>query len=343
MSDKFSLDDVALSNYLEKNIDGFKGPLTSKKFSDGQSNPTYLLTSADTRYVLRRKPPGQLLRGAHAVDREYTVLAALAETDVPVAQVEHLCEDENVIGSMFYVMEYLDGSVLWDPSLPDHTPEQRTNIYHEMNRRLSDLHKVDVDKVGLSEFGRKHGYFERQLKTWTKQYRGAELRHIPEMENLIELLNKTMPQDDGKVSIAHGDYRLDNLMFNKQEDSIIGLLDWELSTIGHPYADLAYQGMLYLMPANNDFPGLAGLDHKALGIPTQEEYVAEYCERMGWNGIPDWNFYVAFSLFRLAAIAQGVEKRGVDGNASSDKANSYGDLVTDIAKLALHAAHSKSF
>ena len=340
MTDKFQLDDVALSAYLETKINGFKGPVESKKFSDGQSNPTYILTTADAQYVLRRKPPGRLLPGAHAVDREYKVLSALSTTKVPVAEVKHLCEDDSVIGSMFYVMEFLDGQVLWDPSLPDHTPEQRTAIYHEMNRVLAELHKVDVDAVGLSDFGRKGGYFERQINTWTKQYRASETRHIEAMENLIEWLNDNLPADDGKFSIVHGDYRLDNLMFEKQNLSVLGVLDWELSTIGHPYADLAYQCMLYFLPSHDRFPGLAGLDYGALGIPTQSEYIAEYCERMGWDGIPDWNFYLAFSLFRLAAICQGVEKRGLDGNASSEKANSYGDLVTLLANSALKVANN---
>ena len=340
MIDKFQLDNDALSAYLETKIDGFKGPLESKKFSDGQSNPTYLLTSANTQYALRRKPPGRLLPGAHAVDREYKVLSALATSKVPVANVEHLCDDDNIIGSMFYVMEFLDGQVLWDPSLPDHTPEQRTAIYHEMNRVLAELHKVDVDQVGLGDFGRKGGYFERQINTWTKQYRASETRHIAEIESLIEWLNDHLPEDDGKFSIVHGDYRLDNLMFKKEELSILGVLDWELSTIGHPYADLAYQCMLYFLPSHSRFPGLAGLDYQTLGIPTQSEYIAEYCERMGWDGIPNWNFYLAFSLFRLAAICQGVEKRGLDGNASSEKANSYGDLVTLIANSALKVAKS---
>ncbi len=335
MTDKFQLDNVALSAYLETKIDGFKGPLESKKFSDGQSNPTYLLTTPESRYVLRRKPPGRLLPGAHAVDREYKVLSALAATQVPVADVKHLCEDDSIIGSMFYVMEFMDGQVLWDPSLPDHTSEQRTAIYHEMNRVLSELHKVDVDAVGLSDFGRKGGYFERQINTWTKQYRASETRHVAEMESLIEWLNENLPPDDGKFSIVHGDYRLDNLMFEEQNCAVQGVLDWELSTIGHPYADLAYQCMLYYLPSSNHFPGLAGLDYKALGIPTQAEYIAEYCERMGWDGIPNWNFYLSFSLFRLAAICQGVEKRGLDGNASSDKANSYGNLVTLLANSAL--------
>ena len=342
MTDKFQLDNDALSAYLETKIEGFKGPLESRKFSGGQSNPTYLLTTPDTQYVLRRKPPGRLLPGAHAVDREYTVLSALAATQVPVAEVKHLCDDESIIGSMFYVMEFLDGQVLWDPSLPDHSPEQRTAIYQEMNRVLCELHKVDVDKVGLQKFGRKDGYFERQINTWTKQYRASETRHIPDVESLIEWLNANLPEGDDKFSIVHGDYRLDNLMFNKKETSVIGVLDWELSTIGHPYADLAYQCMLYFLPSHDRFPGLAGLDYQALGIPTQSEYIAQYCERMGLDGISNWNFYLAFSLFRLAAICQGVEKRGLDGNASSDQANTYGDLVTLLANSALKVAHSEA-
>lgn len=340
MTDRFQLNNDALSDYLTAHVEGFKGPLESEKFVGGQSNPTYLLTTPSAEYVLRRKPPGVLLPGAHAVDREYQVLAALATTNVPVADVKHLCEDESVIGSMFYVMEFIDGEVLWDPSLPQHTPQQRSAIYHEMNRVLAELHKIDVDQISLNKFGRKHGYFERQINTWTKQYRASETKHISAIEGLITLLNETLPEDDGKFSVVHGDFRMDNLMFNKQETSIIGILDWELSTIGHPYADLAYQCMLYFLPSSDDFPGLAGLDYKALGIPTQADYIAEYCKRMGWESIPNWNFYLAFSLFRLAAICQGVEKRSIDGNASSGQAKKYGNLVTVLANTALKIANS---
>ncbi len=334
MTDSFELDDANLADYLSQQIVGFSGPLTSKKFAGGQSNPTYLLTTPSRKYVLRRKPPGKLLPGAHAVDREFRILSALAGSDVPVAQALHLCDDDAVIGSMFYVMEFMDGRVLWDPTLPDMSTDDRAAIYAEMNRVLAALHSVNIDQVGLEDFGKQGGYFERQIKTWTKQYHAAETRTIDSVNHLIEWLPANMPKDDGKVSIAHGDYRLDNLMFAAKDNSIIAVLDWELCTIGHPYADLAYQCMQYYMPRGKGLPGLAGVDLQELGIPSEENYVAQYCERMGFSKIEHWPFYLAFSLFRLAAICQGIEKRRQIGTASSDKAAQYGALVEPLAKIA---------
>lgn len=331
---RYQLDDARLSTYLGHHIPNFAGPLTSRKFSDGQSNPTFLLETPSTKYVLRSKPPGALLRGAHAVDREYTVLSALNNTDVPVATAYHLCEDESVIGSIFYVMEYMDGRVLWDPALPDIEPTERGAMYAEMNRVLASLHSVDIDAAGLTDYGKPGDYFARQTSTWTRQYRASELSTIDNMEYLIKWLPDNHPGDDGKISVVHGDYRLDNLMFHKTEARVIATLDWELSTIGHPYADLAYQCMQYHMPRHGSLKGLAGLDYQALGIPTEQQYRAQYCERMGFGEIPDWNYYLAFSLFRLAAIVQGVYKRGQMGNASSKKARSYGKLVPILATIA---------
>lgn len=334
----FQLDDQRLAAYLEQHIDGFTAPLKSEKFSDGQSNPTFLLTTANTKYVLRSKPPGKLLKGAHAVDREFRILRALENTAVPVAKAYHLCEDDEVIGSMFYVMEFVDGRVLWDPSLPESTAAERGAIYAEMNRVLAALHSVDIESAGLQDFGKPGGYFARQTNTWTKQYRASETDLIPAMERLIEWLPDNEPAADGLVSIVHGDYRLDNLMFAKDEPKIIATLDWELSTLGHPYADLAYQCMQYYMPRGTGLPGLVGLDYKQLGIPTEEEYRAMYCQRMGIQEIPNWNYYLSFSLFRLAAICQGVYKRGKDGNASSEKAATFGAIIAPLANIAVELA-----
>jgi aminoglycoside phosphotransferase (APT) family kinase protein len=337
---KFDLDNEKLADYLSKHVDGFSGPLSSQKFDGGQSNPTYQLDTPNKSYVLRSKPPGKLLRGAHAVDREFRVLSALASTDVPVAKTFHLCEDDGVIGSMFYIMEFVAGRVLWDPLLPGMTPEQRSKIYDEMNRVLAALHSVDLVENDLETFGKPGDYFARQINTWTRQYQASETKHIDAMEQLIEWLPANIPADDGKVSIVHGDYRLDNLMFHAEKDEVIAVLDWELSTTGHPYADLAYQCMQHYMPSGNKLPGLAGADLKALGIPSEDEYRDMYCKRMGIDSIPNWNFYLSFGLFRLAAICQGVLKRSIDGNASSEKATSYGEIVTPLANIALERAHS---
>ncbi len=329
------LDTQTLAGYLEQNIQGFKGPLTAEKFAGGQSNPTFLLTTASGKYVLRRKPPGELLKSAHAVDREFRVMAALAETDVPVAKMYHLCEDDSIIGSMFYVMEYIDGRVMWDPALPEQSNAQRAAIYQEMNRVLAALHSVDVEAVGLADYGKPGNYFERQVGRWSKQYRASETETIPEMEQLMDWLPQHMPADDGRVSLVHGDFRLDNMMFHPEASQVLALVDWELSTLGHPFADLAYQCMQLRMDHAGIMSGLAGKDRAALGIPSEEEYVAEYCQRMGISGIEHWNFYLVFSFFRFAAILQGVKSRALAGNASSTKALQMGELVVPLAKLAV--------
>lgn len=335
MNDPFALDIQRLSEYLSQHINGFCGPITAEKFAGGQSNPTYLLSSTTQKYVLRRKPPGTLLPGAHAVDREHTILSALFPTPLPVAEPLHLCQDPSIIGSDFYVMEFKQGRILWDPTIPEVGKEQRTAIYTEMNRVLAELHKVDIDAAGLENYGKKGSYFARQTHTWTKQYKASEINHIDAMESLINWLPTNMPVEDGLVSITHGDFRIDNLMFDANKAEVIAVLDWELSTIGHPYADLAYQCMQYYMPSGKGLPGLAGADLAELGIPTEQEYVDMYCQRMGFDSIPNWNFYLAFSLFRLAAICQGVVKRAQQGNASSDKAGQYGELVEPLANIAL--------
>lgn len=334
-TDTFSFDTEKLSAYLEQHVEDFKGPLTADKFAGGQSNPTFMITATSGKYVLRRKPSGELLKSAHAVDREFRAISALANTDVPVAKAYHLCEDDSVIGSMFYLMEFINGRVMWDPSLPEETPENRTAIYAEMNRVLAALHSVDIESVGLSDYGKPGNYFERQIGRWSKQYRASETETIPEMEALMAWLPTNMPADDGRVSLTHGDFRLDNMMFHPEKPQVLALVDWELSTLGHPFADLAYQCMQLRMDNSGIMSGLGSLDRTALGIPTEEEYVAQYCKRMGLDTIENWNFYIVFSFFRFAAILQGVKKRAQEGNASSDKALQMGALVEPLAKQAV--------
>lgn len=330
------LDTQRLARFLADHLPAFEGELTAEKFAGGQSNPTFKLTAGGSSYVLRRKPPGELLPSAHAVDREYRVLSALANTDVPVPRTWVLCEDESVIGSMFYVMEYLEGRILWDPSLPEASGNtERSAIYDAMNQTLAALHNVDVNAVGLADYGRPGNYFERQLGRWTKQYRASETETVPAMEHLLQWLPANMPADDGSVSLVHGDYRLDNMMFHPSEPRVIALLDWELSTLGHPLADLANQCMAWMLPRVGSMKGLAGVDRKSLGIPSDEEYIARYCERTGRAGIENWNFYLVFSLFRLAAILQGIKKRARIGTASSAEADERGNLVGPLAHLAV--------
>ncbi|WOJ96159.1 phosphotransferase [Congregibacter brevis] len=329
-----TLDIEALQKYLHDKLPGFSGQLKAEKFAGGQSNPTFLLSDDSQKWVLRRKPPGELLASAHAVDREYRVMSALGDTDVPVAKTYLLCEDESIIGSMFYIMEYLEGRVFWDPELPEvDSAEERRAIYEDMNRVLAALHSVRPADVGLDDYGRPGNYFERQLGRWTKQYRASETEHSPAMERLIEWLPANMPEDDGLVSLVHGDYRLDNLMFHPTEPRVIGVLDWELSTLGHPMADLSYQVMAWQMPAGDGLRGLTGCDRGALGIPSDEEYIAAYCERTGRTDIAHWNFYLVFCFFRLAAILQGVKKRSLIGTASSAEADAKGALVEPLAEM----------
>ncbi len=332
------LDLDALCAYLEGRVEGFRGPIRAEKFPGGQSNPTFRIDTPSRTYVLRRQPPGKLLKSAHAVDREYRVLAALADTGVPVAKVYHLCEDRDVIGSMFYLMEYCEGRLFWDAAIPEVDRATRGALYDEMNRVLAALHRVDVEAVGLADYGRPGNYFQRQFERWSKQYRAAELQRIEAMEELLPLLQRDLPADDGRVSLVHGDYRLDNLMFHPLEPRAIALLDWELSTLGHPFADVGYLCMQMRMPQNvGNISGLKGRDLEALGIPSEQEYVARYCERMGLPGIDNFGYYVAFSCFRLASIIQGVAKRAVDGNASNTEAAALGRHVGPIAELALEA------
>lgn len=335
MSHPLDLPAEALATYLQARVPGFRGPLTATKFKGGQSNPTYLVQAASGRYVLRRKPPGKLLPSAHAVDREFRVLQALHGSAVPVAQPLHLCTDESVIGSMFYLMAYVDGRIFWDPSLPESTPAQRGELYAAIIDAMAALHTVDPAAVGLADYGKPGGYFERQLKRWSEQYRASETGPVPAMDALIERLPARCPPDDGSVALAHGDFRIDNLMFHPTQPRVIAIVDWELSTLGHPLADLGYFCMALRLPRNPALPGLAGLDRAALGIPDEAALLARYSALTGRPIPADWPFVLAFSFFRLAAIAQGVAKRAEQGNASSEQAVQAGRMTGMLAGLGL--------
>jgi aminoglycoside phosphotransferase (APT) family kinase protein len=330
------IDEAALGAYLEAHWPGFRGPVKAEKFAGGQSNPTFMLTHAGGRAVLRKKPPGQLLKSAHAVDREYRVMKALGPTPVPVPQMHVLCEDESVIGTAFYVMEFVDGRIIWDPAIPEVSQADRTAIYDAMNAALAALHMVDPAAVGLGDFGRPGNYFARQLSRWTEQYRASETDHLPDVDTVIAWLEANLPADDGRSSLVHGDYRIDNMIFAKDRPELLAILDWELSTIGHPFADIAYQCMHWRLPHAGSFRGLAGVDRRAIGIPTEEEYVARYCQRTGIDGIPNWDFHLAFCLFRMAAILQGVLKRALSGNASNpERALQVKDNIPILARMAV--------
>lgn len=330
------LDQDALKRYLAEHLDGFAGDFTASKFAGGQSNPTFLLQSGGRRYVLRRQPPGKLLKSAHAVDREFRVMRALSQTEVPVPKVLHLCEDPAVIGSLFYVMEHVEGRVFWRPVLEEVSREERGRIYEQMNWALAALHDLDPGAVGLGDFGRPGSYFARQLSRWTQQYRASETEPRPDMDRLIAWLEAKLPEDDGKVAIVHGDYRLDNMIWAPDQPRILAIIDWELSTLGHPYADLAYQCMQWRLPDAGVFRGLGDIDRRAHGIPSEADYVEAYCRRRGLAGIDNWPFYLAFSFFRMAAILQGVLKRALDGNASNpERGLKMGEAIPLLAAMAV--------
>jgi aminoglycoside phosphotransferase (APT) family kinase protein len=329
------LDLESLGKYLRARLPRIGELQDARKFSDGQSNPTFLLNTSSGQYVLRRQPAGELLKSAHAVDREFRVIEALQHSAVPVPRAIHLCTDRDVIGSLFFLMSYEPGRIFWDPTLPALDAGARGAIYDEMNRVLVALHEVDIGAAGLDDFGRPGNYFERQVSRWSRQYRASEVEPIAAMDRLLDWLPQNMPPDDGQVSLIHGDYRIDNLIFDLTSNRAVALLDWELSTLGHPYADLAYQCMQWRMARDCVIPGMGETDREQLGIPGEAEYVARYCERRGLAGIPHWTFYLVFSYFRFAAILQGVLKRALDGNASSSKALAYGALAPVLARDAV--------
>ena len=333
-----SLDLATLTPWLEQHIDGFHGPLRAKQFVSGQSNPTFQLITPQKTFVLRRKPAGVLLKSAHAVDREFRVQKALASSDVPVARMHALCEDNRIIGSSFYVMDEIDGRNFNTPLMGDLTPEARSQIIGETNRVLAAIHDVDLAATGLTNYGPEGNYYRRQLDRWSKQYRASETEHIAAMDALINWLDINMPDDDGQRSLVHGDYRIDNMLFAKDGPACLAVLDWELSTLGHPYADLATVIMQWAMPEGEDGRGLAGVDRQAHGLWSDVQFIDAYCDRRGLAGIENFGFYLAFCNFRMAGILQGVKKRALDGNASNpEKALKIGDYVINFAEGGLAA------
>ncbi len=334
IASRHQIDVDALATWLAAQVTGFEGPLMLEQFKGGQSNPTYKLITSSRTYVMRAKPgpAARLLPSAHAIEREFRVLQALAGTDVPVGEVIRLCQDESVIGRAFYIMAFVEGRVFWEQSLPGVAPTERARIYDEMNRVISALHQVDYQAIGLGDFGKPGNYFARQIGRWSKQYLASETEPIAEMNRLIDWLPAHVPAGD-ETSIVHGDFRLDNMIFSRDEPKVVAVLDWELSTLGHPLADFSYHCMGYHIPPDQ-FRGIAGLDLGALGIPDEAEYMARYCRRTGRDRIEHWDFYLAYNCFRLAAILQGIMKRVVDGTAASAEAEQAGKRARPLAKLA---------
>jgi len=329
-----------LEAYLAGRIDGFKTPLEVRQFKGGQSNPTYQLVTPNRKYVLRRKPPGKLLPSAHAVDREFRIISALHPTGFPVAKPYLLCEDESVIGTMFYVMECVEGRIYWGPMLPDQSPKQRAEIYDAMNETLARLHGLDHEKLGLSDFGKPGNYVGRQISRWTKQYQASETETIDEMNKLIEWLPAHLPTDE-RTSIVHGDYRLDNMILHPTEPKVLAVLDWELCTIGDPMADFTYHLMQWMMPEGGTGGGtgsLLGVDLAAMGIPTIEAYTEAYCRRTHRPTVPNMDYYASYNFFRLAGILQGIVGRVRDGTASNANAAQNAAAVRPLAERAWHFA-----
>ena len=332
--DAHRFDAARLDEYLGSHIDGYRGPLTVRQFKGGQSNPTYLLETPAASYVMRRKPPGKLLKSAHAVDREFRVISALYAADFPVPRPFLLCADDEIVGTMFYIMEFVQGRIFWDLDLPDSDAQERRAIYDHVNATIARLHSFDYCRIGLGDYGRPGNYFARQISRWSKQYVASEIDKVPAMDRLMQWLPEHIPDDDTS-GVVHGDYRLDNLVIHPNEPRVVAVLDWELSTIGHPLGDFTYHLMAWQMPAIGiGSTGLVGKDLKALGIPSEEEYVATYCERTGRSeGIADRDFYAAYNFFRIAAILQGIAGRVRDGTAASAHANRAGNAVAPLAEL----------
>jgi len=333
VEERHRFDVTRLEQYLRSCIEGFAGPLEVEQFRGGQSNPTYRISAGGRRYVLRRKPPGKLLPSAHAVDREYRVIKALYGVGFPVARPYVLCEDDSVIGTAFYVMDCVEGRVLWDQALPDMTRAARAAIWDELNRVIALLHTIDYRAVGLEGFGKPGNYIARQVERWTRQYRASETERIEAMENLIAWLPQHVPSGD-ETAVVHGDYRLDNVVFHPTEPKILAVLDWELSTLGHPLADFAYHCMSWRIPPGK-FRGIEGLPLADLGIPSEREYIEMYCRRTGREGIDPstWDYYLAYNLFRITGITQGIMKRVVDGTAASAHALEAGSKAPVLAEL----------
>ncbi len=325
-------DEGRLNEYLSQTVEGYKGPLTVRQFKGGQSNPTYQLITPEKRYVLRRKPPGKLLKSAHAVDREYKVISALNKTDFPVPKAHILCEDEDILGTMFYVMDFVEGRIYWEATLPQVAHAERAPIYDAMNETIAKLHNTDYRAIGLEDFGRSGNYFARQISRWTKQYQLSETEEIADMNRLIEWLPENIPDDPGD-SIVHGDYRLDNMILHPTEPRVLAVLDWELSTTGHPLGDFTYHLLQWHMPsADGSGTSLVENDLNALGIPSEDEYVKAYCRRTGRDNIGNLNYYFAYNFFRLAGILQGIVGRVRDGTASSAHAAQNAAQVRPLAE-----------
>lgn len=331
--------EAELAEWMRANIEGFEGPVSLTRLSGGQSNPTWKVDAASGSYVLRQKPVGKVLPSAHQVDREYRVMKALAETDVPVPKMLGLCDDDAVMGSMFFVMEFLEGRTLFDPQLPELDNAERGKMFDAMNSAIAAISKVDPVAVGLGDYGKHGGYVERQVSRWTKQYRASEMDKIQAMDDLMAWLPENMPTAPEEVRLSHGDFRLDNLMFHPVEPRVIAVVDWELSTLGCPYADFAYNVMAWRI-APGLFRGLGGLDLPAMGIPTEDEYIDMWCRKTGRARPENFDFYVILSLFRIAAIVQGVAKRGLDGTANDPRAAEMGKIVGPLAELAMGMARA---
>jgi aminoglycoside phosphotransferase (APT) family kinase protein len=334
VSERQKFDAGALQEYMRKHVEGFSGDLAIEQFKGGQSNPTFKLTANGQSYVLRTKPgpAAKLLPSAHAIDREFRVMDALNKAGFPTARQYALCTDESIIGRAFYIMEFVDGRVLWDQSLPGMSNEQRAAHYDEMNRVIAQLHTIDYVAIGLADYGKPGNYLARQIDRWTRQYKASETEKIEAMDALIEWLPKNIPAGD-ETSIVHGDYRLDNMIFHPAEPRILAILDWELSTLGHPLADFSYHCMSWHIPPGQ-FRGIGGLDHKALGIPTEEEYIARYSQRTGKTlSKEDFNFHLVYNMFRMAGILQGIMKRYVDGTAASEQALKSGQAARPMAEM----------
>ena len=327
-------DPEPLQAFMLSHVEGFQGPLTVRQFRGGQSNPTYLLESPSGKYVMRRKPPGKLLKSAHAVDREYRVISALYAADFPVPRPYVLCEDEEIADTIFFIMEYVEGRIFWELDLPDSDPGERSEIYEHANQTIADLHNFDYEKIGLADFGKSGNYFARQISRWSKQYAASETNEITAMNRLIEWLPGNIPVDES-ATVVHGDYRLDNMIIHPAEPRIIAVLDWELSTIGHPLGDFTYHLMAWQMPEIGiGSTGLQGKDLEALGIPSEEDYVASYCAKTGRDdGIANRDFYSAYNFFRIAAILQGIAGRVRNGTAASVHAERAANAVAPLAEL----------
>ncbi|SNT07577.1 MULTISPECIES: phosphotransferase [unclassified Azospirillum] len=335
--DGYGFDGAALADWMQTHVEGFAGPLSVEQFKGGQSNPTYKLVTPSRSYVLRRKPPGDLLKGAHAVDREARVQMGLARAGFPVARVHALCTDDAVIGTWFYVMDMVDGRVFWDATLPEIDRAQRPAYFDAMNATLAALHQVDYQAVGLGDYGRAGNYFARQVGRWSQQYLAdTAAGRDPNMDALVDWLAAHIPAGD-ETTIVHGDFRIDNMIFHPTEPRIVAVLDWELSTLGHPLADFAYNAMMYRMPPDI-VAGLAGADLAALNIPTEADHIAAYCRRTGRDGIPGYGFYLAFNFFRMAAIFHGIKGRVIRGTAASASARERAQNFPRLARIAWETA-----